>query len=125
METIITENQKIVAVQKEFSTMFPFLRLEFYSNPNRGVGSSYTKLMKHISKTIGECRTIHSSGHVSIKPEMTVGELEQGFKDIYGLTVHVFFQSGEEWFETADIDYLTLAKKNLESKKLNNIVGVI
>ena len=56
MEITINDHRKIFAIQKEFSDMFPFLRLEFYSKPHKAGGSASEKLMKHISKSIAECR---------------------------------------------------------------------
>lgn len=83
MEITINDQRKIFAVQKEFNEMFPYLILEFYSKPNKRGGSPSKKPMKHISKTIADCRTIHSSGNITIQPQMTVGELEQSFRDVY------------------------------------------
>jgi hypothetical protein len=110
MEIIINDQRKIFAVQKEFSDMFPYLKLEFYSKSNKGVGAPSAKLMKHISKTIGESRTIHSSGHIKIQPHMTVDELEQSFRDVFGLSVQVFRKFADKWLETAETTGWTLEK---------------
>jgi len=119
MEITINDNRKIFAIQKEFSDMFPFLKLEFYSKPHKSGGAPSTKPMKHISKTIAECRTIHSSGFITIQPQMTLGELEQGFRDVYGLSTQVFCKSGNEWQETTGTDDRTLEKQNEEGKELS------
>jgi hypothetical protein len=118
MEITINDQRKIFAVQKEFSDMFPFLKLEFYSKPSKPGGSSSGKLMKHISKTIAECRTIHSSGFFTIQPQMTVGELTQRFMDIYGLSVLVFRKYAGQWLETSDAANFTLEKQNVEGGEL-------
>jgi hypothetical protein len=112
MEIVINDQRKIFAVQKEFSDMFPHLKLEFYSKSNTQDGAPSKKPMKHISKTIAECRTRHSSGYLTIQPKMTVGELERGFSDVYGLSAHVFRQSGDTWQDTAGTANLTLEKQN-------------
>jgi hypothetical protein len=119
MEITITDQRKIFAVQKEFSDMFPFLKLEFFSKPHTGIGAPSKKLMKHISKTIADCRTIHSEGHVTIQPNMTLGELEQGFRDVFGLSLEVFRKSGEDWLEASENSDWTLERQNEEGRKLN------
>jgi hypothetical protein len=119
MEITINDHRKIFAVQNEFSEMFPSLKLEFYSKSNKGGGAPSSKLMKHISKTIAECRTIHSSGHIKIQPQMTVGELEQGFRDVYGLSVQVFRKSGNSWLEDSENSNLTLEKQNEEGSEFS------
>lgn len=116
MEITINDQRKIFAVQKEFSEMFPFLKLEFYSRSNMAGGAQAGKLMKHISKTIAACRTIHSSGYITIQPHMTVGELKQRFKDVYGLSAGVYRKSGEVWVETPEMGGLTLENQNIEGR---------
>src|SRR5580693_1204655 len=102
MEITINDDRKIYAIQHEFSEGFPFLKLEFFSKPNKNGGPASLKPMKHISKTIAECRTIHSTGHISIHPNMTVGEVEQNFEDVYGLSVEVFRKAGDGWEEVTE-----------------------
>jgi hypothetical protein len=43
---------------------------------------------------------------------MTVGELEQSFRDIYGLATQVFRKSGNNWIETTETVDWTLEKQN-------------
>lgn len=117
MEITINDHRKIFAVQKEFSEMFPFLKLEFYAKPAKQGGMASMKLMKHISKTIAECRTVHSPGNLTIQPQMTPGELEQNFRDVYGLSAHVFRKAGNVWVEADSNESLTLEKQNLVGKE--------
>jgi hypothetical protein len=119
MEITINDHRKIFAIQKEFSDAFPFLKLEFFSRSNISSGAPAKKLMKHISRTIAECRTIHTSGHITIQPNMTVGELEQSFRDVYGLSLEVFFKTGDTWQEASENNDWTLEEHNEEGKKLN------
>lgn len=125
MEITINDQRKIFAVQKEFSEMFPFLKLEFYSKSNKGGGAPSKKPMKHISKSIADCRTIHSSGYLTIQPKMTIGELEQNFRDIYGLSTLVFRKSGNMWIETTENADWTLEKQNIQGRELNQVEKVM
>ncbi len=125
MEITINDQRKIFAVQNEFSEWFPFLKLEFYSKSNKGGGSPSKKVIKHISKTIAECRTIHSSGHVAIQPGMTVAELEQNFRDVFGLSLAVFRKAGGKWIEATENSNLTLQEQNEEGSKLSKVEAVV
>lgn len=115
----INDHRKIFAIQKEFSEVFPYLKLEFFSKPHKQGGSSPKDLMKHPAKTLGECRTIHSSGTITITPNMTVTGLENNFSDVYGLSVQVFRKSGNTWLETSATDNWTLEKQNKQGEELS------
>ena len=121
MQIPINDDRKINTIQKEFNDTFPYLKLEFFSKPHTKGGASPKKLMKSSSKTLSECRTLHTKGHISIVAEMTVGELEQQFKDRYGLSVQVFRKSGRSWLETSSTDAWTLQKQNSEGEALNDL----
>jgi len=112
MKIVINDHRKIFAVQKEFSDMFPYLKIEFFSKPKKPGASSSKKMMKHPSKTLGECRVVHTKGMLSIRPSMTVGDLQQIFRDIYGLSIQVFRKSGNLWHETNTTYKWTLAEQN-------------
>ena len=77
------------------------------------------KLMKHPSKTLGECRTIHNKGTITITPQMTVAGLEQNMNDVYGLSVQVFRKSGMAWLETSVTDNWTLEQQNKQGEELS------
>lgn len=119
MNIIINDHRKIFAIQKEFSEAFPYLKIEFFSKPHRVGAPSSKKIMKHPSKTIGECRVIHNKGTLTITPDMTVADLEQAFSDVYGLSVQIFRKSGKVWLESTATDSWTLNDQNLQGKELS------
>src|SRR6202044_1705957 len=100
----------VYAIQKSFSEMFPYLKLEFFSKPHTAKGAASKKLTLTPSKTMGQCRVVHSKGTLTILPHMTVNDLEQGFSETFGLTVKVLRKSGKAWLETTATDMWTLEK---------------
>jgi hypothetical protein len=112
MKIAINDNRKIFAIQEEFNTAFPYLKLEFYSKSHKSQGASEKEFIKHNSKTLGESRTLHEDGNITITPHMTVYNLEQNFSDIYGLGVQIFRKSGDVWSDTVETDGLTLEEQN-------------
>ncbi len=123
MKVTINDKRKIFAIQEEFNAMFPYLKIEFFSKPHKLGGSSSKKQMKSVSKTLGECRTIHNTGKITITPNMTVADLEQRFNDVYGLSVQVFRKSGKAWLETTVTDKWTLEEQNNQGESLSNIAS--
>ena len=119
MKMTINDQRKIFAIQEEFSDLFPYLKIEFFSKPHTASGESPKKLIKHNSKTIGECRTSHNSCNMTITPGMTVTDLEQRFQDVYGLSVQVFRKSGKSWLETTVTDNWTLDQQNKQGEELS------
>ena len=104
MKIIINDHRKIFAIQKDFSEMFPYLKLEFFGKPHKVGAPSSKKIIKQPSKTIGQCRVIHNKGTLTITPSMTVADLEQAFSDVYGLSLQIFRKSGRVWLETTATD---------------------
>jgi hypothetical protein len=119
MKILINDRRKIFSIQKDFNEVFPYLHLEFFSKPHQSNGGSPKKVVKQPSKTLGECRTVHNSGTLTITPHMTVADLEENFRNVYGLSVQVFRQSGKAWLETTITDGWTLEEQNKQGEELS------
>jgi len=108
---LITENKTIGEIKKEFNTKFPALKLEFYSKPHKeGEGSRFKDTLDE-NALLSQVRTVHNEGDISIRSNQKVSTLEQNFLKTYGLSVQVFYQSGNVWFQTTATDHWTLAKQ--------------
>ncbi len=121
MKISINDHRKIFAIQQDFTKVFPYLKLEFFSKPHKAGEASPKKFMASNSKTLGECRTVHNTGTITIAPGMTVNELEQNFKDVYGLSVQVFRKSGKVWLETTVTDGWSLEEQNRQGEDLSKL----
>jgi hypothetical protein len=121
MKIIINDRRKVYAIQEDFNKQFPYLKLEFLSKPHTAGGASPGKLIKLGGKTLGECRTAHESGILTITPQMSVSDLEQRFSDVYGLSVQVFRKSGRAWLETTITDKWTLEEQNRQGESLSKV----
>jgi len=64
---------------------------------------------------------VHNTGTITIAPGMTVNELEQNFKDVYGLSVQVFRKSGKVWLETTVTDGWSLEEQNRQGEDLSKL----
>lgn len=108
----IKDDMTIRDLQRAFSERFPYLRIEFYTEPHEPhQGSPATKQIPP-EKKIGEVRLIHTEGNFRIDPKMKVEELEKLFAEKYGLYVQVFRRSGNLWLQTTATDDWTLEEQN-------------
>jgi hypothetical protein len=122
MKIAINDQRKIFAIQEEFSKVFPYLKISFYAKPHNAKGTQSHKLVKEPSTTLGECRTSHNSGEITISPTMTVTELEQRFRDVYGLGIQLFRKSGNMWLETSMTEAWTLEDQNKQGELLKKAI---
>lgn len=119
MKLLINDHRKIFAIQEDFDILFPYLKLEFFSKPQRVGSIPSGKPIKHPSKTLGECRVIHNKGKLTVTSQMTVSELVNNFSDVYGLTVKIFRKSGKAFLETTVTDKWTLEEQNKQGEELS------
>lgn len=116
---MIDNDRKISGIMEEFNTIFPYLKIEFFSEPPQAGGTSPAKIIKSHSRTLNECRTIHSKKNVSIIPCLTVADLQQVFLENYGLGVQIFRKSGKAWLETTVTEGWTLEEQNRQGEALS------
>lgn len=108
----ITDSKKLKDIQQEFNAKFPYLKLEFYKGKHEtGVPSPVGKQLDP-EKTIGQVRSVHNDGDLSIDGHLKVSTLEDHFWKQYGLNVQVFRLSGNLWLQTSTTDQWTLAEQN-------------
>jgi hypothetical protein len=119
MKIAINDRRKVFAIKESFAAAFPYLKLEFFAKPHQEGGKPSKKLVQHGSVTVGECRTVHDTGNITITENMTVADLEKRFVDIYGLGVQVFRKSGSVWLETSVTNDWTLREQNKQGENLS------
>lgn len=109
---IISDQKTIKEIQTEFNNKFPFLKIEFYKMTHKTNEGSPDISRWDFNKTIGEIRTIQTSGDLSINGNQKVSTLEKNFEELYGLNVQVFHKSGNLWLQTTATDEWTLSHQN-------------
>jgi hypothetical protein len=112
MKLIINDHRKIFAIQEEFHKLFPNLKIEFLAKPSKSGAAASEKLVHHGSKTIGECRTTHNKGELTLTPTMTVADVKESFSEAYGLSTIILKKEGEKWVETIENGKLQLEEQN-------------
>jgi len=115
----ISRNRTVADIQQDFSSVFPYLRLEFLQPyiplKQDGLPARFANAAIHIGdlhKNITEC-------FVDLPASLTVNELEQTFTTQLGLKVRVLRKSGNIWMETSLTNNLTLQQQNEHGREIS------
>jgi hypothetical protein len=122
MELVLTYQETVKDIKKQFNSLYPYLKLEFFTEPHvAGQGSPYRKMVPQ-STQLGEIEGILHEGTLVASPDSPVKELEQAFQQQFGLPVQVFRKQNEVWIETTSTDHLTLAEQNQMGREAHEVV---
>ena len=118
MELQINSDQHISEIQKDFSDVFKYLKIEFFTKPVVTEKRSAAKNIVSHQRRISELVKIPINASVAIYDGMSVLDLEKLFTDQFGLSVQVFRKSGNVWLETTMTDGWSLKQQNEHGKEI-------
>ena len=117
----VHNNRQLKELQKEFNTIFPYLKIEFFKNPHKeGIGSDEREILNSNLK-VGDARDKSTIGLMPILGNMSVGAFEKTFEEMFGLFVQVYRKSHGKWLQTWVTDVWTLEEQNNRGKVLGDI----
>ena len=116
MKMAITESKRISDIQAEFNRFYPYLKLEFFWGS--GKKDKYHRLTDTAMKVENITPSMHE-GAIQLSDNMTVSNLEDTFKNRFGLEVQVFRKSGNLWLETTKTDDWTLKVQNDHGREIS------
>ena len=125
MKLQIDAGTKIREVQKKFTEIYPFLKVEFYKEPYFEKEVSTIKDRISPDKIISEQGKFFKAESVDINRHRTVAALEKEFYEKFGITMQVSRKSGNIWIETSKTDDKTLKAQNQIGKTMNSPAGGI
>jgi hypothetical protein len=108
----------ISEIQEKFNSMFPFLKLEFFSGRSYSRNDFSARKIIPGTRKIGDIQSAVADGHIRIMADMKVSDLENQFNDQFGLPVQVFRRSGNLWLETTMTDNWTLQQQKSHGKEI-------
>jgi hypothetical protein len=109
----INDKRTIKEIQKEFSSVYPYLKIEFYKKPHNWQEFSKNKDHYDPAEKIGSIRRGGKKGAViQFHPWQKTGDVEMLFHDELGLQVQICRKQDDHWIQTAGTDELTLAEQN-------------
>jgi hypothetical protein len=116
----LAKDRTVSEVLQEFNDAFPFLSINMFKYTK---GRLDAAVRQKISKSASLANAgLRQEGQVEISETMTVKELEQTFRDKFGLTVQVSRKSGSIWLETTISDNWTLKQQNDHGSELSGPV---
>ncbi len=119
LKILISDERKLMEIQKDFNSYFPFLKLEFFKAPHKIGEGSAKNLLLESNKLVRDIRSNRPASHLELKDEMTVNQLELLIFSEFGLAAQVFRKSGNVWLETSATDNWTLLQQNNEGAELS------
>ena len=108
----ITKDMTILEVQREFSSMYPGLKIEFYEHAHKDHEGSPGKEILNPESKLRDVGMNKRGGNLKIDSTQSVSDLEQAFEEKYGLHVQVFRRSKELWLQTSTTDHWSLELQN-------------
>jgi hypothetical protein len=115
---LISPQKTIQQIREEFTSWFPFLKIEFFREP-AGKGNLLSKdKMFAGHETLGQVQSSLQEGDIHFHQDIQVGEFEKSLFESFGLCVQVFRKSGNLWLETSATDSWSLQQQNDEGKSL-------
>ena len=117
MKISIHNERRVIDVQQEFNTIFPFLNLEFFDLCQDALSSYTIPGDRYPNVLVGDLRDSGHNGELTIYPGMTIMQLEHQLYDEFGLKAQVFMRTGSNWTRTSLNGYWLLFHKNEEGRR--------
>ncbi len=112
----ITQKFAISDVQEAFSSTFPFLKIEFISQPEIRKPSADNNSPLEINSS-------EPDENLEITGEMKVRELEKALDKWYPFNARIFRRSGNIWLETTMTNDWTLEHQNEHGREISMAVN--
>jgi len=117
----IYSTRQLKELQADFKRSFPYLKIEFFSQPHEiGEESDEAHLLNNCL-TIGELTDQKTKGCLALNSDLQVGLFEKEMEQSFGLYIQVYRKSHGKWLQTWATDIWTLGEQNHRSKVLGNI----
>ena len=110
----IGKNNTVQDIRNEFMSIFPSLKIEFYTDAHENhVGSQKGNEILHDMK-LGAVSPNLKENELVIDGEMSVKEFEATLKKDFGLNAQVFRKSKGLWLQTTSTDDWSLNVQNIK-----------
>lgn len=113
----IDERISVGDFQKEFNSIFPFLKIELYKPSREQHEEVGTKAMSILSP--GD-KMGSSAKRIEISSLTTVAQLKKMLSEKLGINSLIYRKSGSMWIETSLTEDWTLERQNHEAEQMNS-----
>lgn len=116
----IKTDTRISDIKRQFSDVYPFLKIEFFKRPHAKHKLSAEMDRIIADKPISSITKNTVDAQIDINGKRTVLMVEQDFWNLYGLSVQVFRKAMNMWIETSFTDSWTLESQNSEGEMFSS-----
>ena len=116
MKLHIDKESQIRNIQNEFNEVYPFLKIEFFRNLSLNNKPAQKTEKINAGEKVKLVGNINGYNKIDISKQRTVAQLEEDFKELFGLNAQVYRKSGNLWIETSLTDDWTLEQQNSEGE---------
>jgi hypothetical protein len=112
----IHDNRTLKELQDDFSSAFPYLRLEFLSKRKRAASVSSVKKLLNPFLQVVTIRHQHRNGAIEIGEHMKVKQVEQLLKKEYCLPAEILHYTKAGWLQADVAGDATLLELNEQGR---------
>lgn len=112
MELLIKQTDTVGDLKKQFSALFPNLKISFFKQKHRQKQASSPAKRLHAETLLQVINPKLSSGIFQFSSQCPVADFEQRLQREFGLPVQIFRRSGNAWLETIQTDERSLWEQN-------------
>jgi hypothetical protein len=113
----IDENKSVSDFQKDFTKLFPFLKIEFFKTPNSPLERKNHKAGTLLAPNFPLSKNAFS---IDLSPSTTVAQLKTIIFEKTGVSCLVYRKSGSMWIVTLLTEDWSLARQNHEAELMSN-----
>lgn len=115
MNIILHPDKTLLTIQQEFTTFFPFLKLEFFhAEYKTNVGYSNKKKLD-LSLSLVEVNLLIEPCTFEFDNSMKVSSFEKSFFELTHIVVQIFRKTTSAWIQTIASDDWSLAEQQKEA----------
>jgi len=116
----IDKGSSLKNIQKQFSTYYPFLKIEFFKKipVDQPLYKSESFSTEELSKYLDGF--YEGFVNIDVSRKRTVSEVERDFEKLLGISAHIFRKSGNVWVETTLTNDWPLEEQNEEGKLISS-----
>ncbi len=119
MKLHIDQESRIRNIQNEFNEVYPFLKIEFFKDSFSKKKPSQKAEKINPGEKVKLVDRLTGHDKIDISKQRTVAQIEEDFKEFFGLKVELYRKSGNSWIETSLTDNWTLEQQNSEGEFLS------
>ncbi len=118
-DMLVIKENKLSQIQKDFNSIFPYLKLEFFRQRNTVPMGNSKYILVSDDYALKPVKAGKDEG-IEVSEDMKVALLEALFLEKYGIAAQVLRKSGSTWLGVSMTDDWTLKRQNDEGRELSN-----